>query len=388
MATLTLAPIATSVGIPTGTECHAAGMQGHDHTLLDPRTPDATDGWAFCIIPLGVEVPRSHQVVTAAGTVPEDQRPGAQFKTRWQQALGRPFMGDTVADAITNLFTTQADETANTYAPPLDIQPGKRFGDIHLGPRKLRWLITGLNDAKALPLLKRLRRDYAQWRQRDVPFARSMLKRMVEKYRLNGRQFEWIQGQFTSDGDPLPHNTTITDDFSSDTSANYNAYGSWTITGGQLKANANQHLRFVHKTSLGTDHYSQCDISTNKFYPGAHCRSSSTAEGFAFYWLNSTQMVIRRYSASSQTFTTVSTLSHTNASGTQTLRIDASGSTISSTNDAAAVHSLTDTNFATNTDCGMFCFGTDGRMDDFEAGDLGGISIPVVMHHRRLIGAS
>lgn len=367
-----------SRNVDGGTEYLPEGITpGEPFHTLDTST-NLSGGWTL----VAYAGPRraGHIPVCPPGVRLQDHQPSGTAKNAWGSALGKLPQGQTAAAWLWRWFTAQADHRGISSPFPAAPSNARRLV-LRCGPYvvarqfRLAWAIQG-NQMEAVPFLRMLRRQYADRRSQDgVPAARRLLRRMAEKHGLRRRQFwQSIQDQFSGDGDPLPHGTTVTDDFSTDTiGSNWTVFGPVTIGSGIMtNSNGSNHGHGRRNVDLGTDHYSQCDNLNDSQYNGASVRVRETVtadadfRGFIFFG-NGTTTALRRYTQR-QSWASTASYSSTWADGI--VRLEASGSTFTSYVNGTPVGEETDSNYPDYVNTGVFVLSA--SVDDFQAGDLGG----------------
>lgn len=336
----------------------------------------------------------------------------AAQRSAWLSIVGTaPPVGGTLLGALWAHLTDLADETGDDTCRPLVPTVGRML-ELHLGghsvvrreafdlathphaPKLIAALKLHLRDERLAALAGRRGRSRKEGPGppqfvADMQFHRRLLKALLEKYRVADADWEvlrptgWPQGER-----PLPHDTTITENFNC-TDADLDAASTqldWTELGGDLDVSSNT---LVTSSGTGTtgygraesdlsssDNYSQCGyyISSGSanLNPRVGTRYSSSANTCYMGQARPSSSYFRHQKVIAGTHTDLAT-GGTPAAGTYTLKITADGSSITLYNDGVAVVGpTTDTAISTGLRAGVAItrYTTTVYMDNFEAGDL------------------
>lgn len=230
----------------------------------------------------------------------------------------------------------------------------------------------------------RLYRTESQGGTRDPLFYRRMLSVWQSQYNIADlRQF--IPADLPLE-QPLPHATTISDNFNGPDNAAVGQQLTWTdIVGGQYSnhnntaelapastSNLDSPLRAESDLST-VNHSSQCaTVTASQSYPGVTCRFAAGANThYGFYCSLSAFTGRNLFKCVTGTRTDLTSDTGTSA-GTPTLKVQANGSNIKAIISGVTLHDITDTAISTGTRAGMWGYRTDLQfaLDDFTASDI------------------
>lgn len=312
-------------------------------------------------------------------------------------------LATTVREVIFELFTQHADPTGAVRWKPLIPTLGLRL-ELHIGGHSL--VKSERFDQVQHPLVleveklnyRKIREDAIQGRiNRDTQFHRRYLSRLVEKYHLPFGSF--IPSDLPSEA-PLPHSTTVTDNFNR-ADEELGASADWDEDSGDFEIVSNAvdliatggdgRNSAEHQTALASDdHYSQADIESLQGTSGIRVEVKFRyADHNNFYSAGTTD----RGSDTVDLFRRVTgTITEINAPGPihdpwvdgDTLYGEVDGSSLDLRVNGTSEHTGTDTALTGQTHVGIGAQNQDPAMgwDNFEGADLAVGEILVVEEHQ------
>lgn len=321
----------------------------------------------------------------------------AMMKSMWQSITGVAVEGDFLVDLLWSHLTDVSDPSGKQFVKPL-VPTVEGNLELHLGghslvkSEKFRWGVHHhTNKLKVLLRLElnEIRKaaisgDYKHPRLgKDFDFHRRIMQGMLEKYKTTFEQLR--PASWPENETPLPHDTTLIDDF---TRADGDIIGNqltWTETLGDIDTSSNS----ASHTTIGisaaraesdlssTDHYAQ-GLHT---YPGTDtsagpaARYAGASNTFYHSRLQRTTNMVRIYKSITGTMTSLASTSFTVGTGSYTNKVTANGSTITADVNSTNYLSITDTAITGGTRGGFRCYQSDGisKFDNFEAADLSAV---------------
>lgn len=304
--------------------------------------------------------------------------------------------GSTLVDWLFSALTVYADPDGLAAAKP--IMPTTR-GQLELwlaGHSLIKSKRFDLAGPEAPAVIGVVQRDYEQVRadalanrkgggrgQPDRDFHRRYLQALGEQYRVPNPEDYFIPARLPRET-PLPHSTTITDNFnrSDDTNISTGAPFSWTEVSGGWAIVSNQ-LRCATAAANNRTCRADSDLSTSNNYGqivtvtnpvgnyGVACRFSGSAETcYLFIWRSSNTR-FETFSVSAGSYTFIANGAGTRATN-DTLKVQADGSSISGyRNGTLHTGPTTNTAIASGTRGGVMSNDSVTMdFDNFEAGDL------------------
>lgn len=323
------------------------------------------------------------------------------MRDTWAALLGHTPAGDKLLDLLWDQLTAASDPTFNNPTPPLMPTISGSL-NLLLGGHSLikseRFVYgTHPHTGKVTDVLRRnFRTAFDDGRGSD--HARRVLDFNLEKYRISKGDWQQLVPPDLRRHipGPLPHNTTISDDF---TRADGDTIGnqlSWTETVGDIDTVSNEVYSveggdgaFARAESdlSGDDHYSQFDMTsegsgsanTRWSWAGATARHSTSADTAYIGVLRESQSgsyasaIFKRVTGTNTSL--ASTDGPAGLSFPETIKLECNGSAIELFRNGGSVNSVTDSAISGNTRCGINlrkhaspAVGPKG--DDFEAADL------------------
>lgn len=313
---------------------------------------------------------------------------GLAARQQWQAVFGLAStpIASTLTELIRETLMEHADGAGISHVRPL--VPG------HDGKMKLflfdrQIWESDYNGANQDPryaqsLLRQLRDIYSSKRSSNLleqdDFRRRHYLRWLAvqamKYKLDRAGWRAIQGDNPEEELVNPA-TTYTESFPTngaltsgqDQTWSLYAAGTYDVNANQIRALGGGHYQALMTSPLSSDDQ-YCQIvktfGGDTLSVGPNCRNSgATYSGYyalrygtSFYlrwWLNHT----------------IDTSSGGTQSLPETIRVEADGSSISHYKNGGLLNSVTDTNVASGSYCGVYTFDVAGHGDDWEAGDLG-----------------
>lgn len=354
-----------------------------------------------------------------------DLKPAGAMRSAFTTILGIPSVsGDSLVEWLYDALTLRADPTGDTAVMPL-MPTAERVMEIHLGghsqvfARKFR-----LDMAEAVPVIEVMRRQYRQLRQQaragklggrdrdgkfapDAEFHRRALDAWGEKFRIDNPEDVFIPADLPKER-RLKHATTYTESFNQADSTTLGPDLTWTETLNNAQTVSNQATpvttgattlaRAEHDLS-GSDNYTQGSLRytavSGLLASHVLCRFSSSAntgyEAQALFTNTTQQNLIRFYKVVAGAFTLLDTNKSAtmNAATDYLVKVQASGSTMTSYVDGVGKHNFTDTAIAAGTRGGMGFYrsGSDvPSVDLFETGDVaaGGSIVGTLVRFKHL----
>lgn len=311
-----------------------------------------------------------------------EEQATTQMRNTWFARLGHNPAGDTVADLLWDQLTNGSDPTGQ--AGPLPLMP-KADGNLELAVSGhsvvRREVFRWGNHPHTNRVRDVVRKDFRANFLRNPTHARRVLDKWREKYRTGSWQ-EFIPADLLAVvPGPLPHQTTITDDF---TRADGDTIGNlltWTEITGDIdtvsnaakSVTASDNIARAESDLSGDDHYSQGVVTFNTAGgPGLTVRHHASAvthytmysEPAGSYW------EIFKYVGGSYTQLGTGNSGWANPSGA-TYRLSADGSSVEAfVGGVSKVGPVTDSAITGNLRCGMYLFKQDNILDNFEAADI------------------
>lgn len=394
---------------------------------MEASTPGAPRGWhiaAYKNMPAGVS--DRGGVVIASEDV-RDAKPDGKTRDIVGQLLGYVPQGDSLRDWIVDLLTIGADP-ANEAGPGLLIPTAQKRLEVWLAGAKISDAPFSFSaDEYSTKLISVIKSDLdsARIAALDGKLFNPVTKQVDDEYhlRIADAILEKYAGKDPAAKDalfielkpttwdvaeqPKPHATTITDNFNrSDASTLGTSSGGWSWTD---DASANSAAWRITSNTGGptTDHgqitsemaRAESDLSSSDHYAqvvgvtfggpfaGAACGAVRCASGTS----NSYRSGLRTDVAVMQKWVSGSMTSlYQNATGAgtagDTVRVEASGSSITLKKNGSTVTTQTDSAISSGTRCGIAGRQTNVTMDNFEAGDLSSGTTNGSYYYRLLAG--
>lgn len=325
---------------------------------------------------------------------PRDETLTQQQKNRFASALGLPqaLAANTVAGAVWEVLTRQADPTGDDRAPPLLPTSRRRHYELwirgNLVEKKFK-----LGDPEETPAFDLLKRIYRQLRQQVIDeqapanLHRKWLGFQLRKFgfRFDTNDYRRFQPADVPDEPPLAPETTITESFNTADSTTLGPDLTWTEVRGDWSISSNQ---CTHANAAGQalsaradydlssdDHYSQVVLASGSgAYLAVVCfRFSASAETYYRFLIRLTDGVNQIQKCVTGTITNLVTGTAAGAlslPGTQYGESD--GTTLVGKWAGVQRATVTDSAISGHTRCGI---GTNAAtplfFDDFEAADIG-----------------
>lgn len=329
------------------------------------------------------------------------------MRDAWQGATGYRPAGAKLTDLLWDQLTNGADPAGEAGPKPLVPTTGGQL-ELWLGGHSLvrreafRWGVhPHTNRVRDV-----IRRDFERlWEATGGhDHCRRVLDYQAKKLRADWRDLIPARLRPHVAG-PLPHQTTITDDF---TRADGDTIGNL-LTWTELENDFDTVSNRASLTTTGADSFARADsnLSSDDHYSQITARGNSTAGASAIYptCRNATGATRTWYMVDNSiggdastlykrvtgTFTAIgSGIAHTFANDTDYLiEVEANGSTITSRIDNVDIDTVTDSAITGNLMCGFGGYRTGGTTsyDGFEAADLaaGGTAVPVFRRHYQLM---
>ena len=362
------------------------------------------------------EVPLIGGVLLGSGDLREF-KPDGRVKNAWRSMLGRIPVGETLVEWIDDQLHGVNSDPTSMGATPTGTPTTQRNHDIYLqtlvSRKRFSWGDAN-NNIRVNRLRDVLRRQFEmRWESatndNERNHALKCLDFECQKYNRRG-QDEWKElvhpRLLAHVKGPVPHETTITDDFNR-ADANPISTGSfaWTDVGGgdwEIVSNVARQstsgvtLRASRAESdlSSADHYAQCDlVNSNQGTArgGGPCaRFASAAETYYIAALQG-DGDMRLAKMVTGTRTDLGTSDTQAFTVPETVRVEINGTTLKRYFDGSEVESITDSAISSNTRTGIAAGSAGGstaktEVDDFEAEDLGGgggSNIPAIRNHLR-----
>lgn len=322
--------------------------------------------------------------------------------------------GDTLADWILSIFTRGADPQNSAAVAPLIPTASRRllvhFGGLKLLDQPFRFSVGDPYSQKLLTVLKAQlggAREESLGRKLTNPVTNEtddeyhlrMADALLEKYvgrDIAAKQRLWAAlkpANWQPDENPLPHATTITDDFNTADSGTVGHLLTWNEVNGVWNntnnaaqndsgGGTNSTIRAESDLS-SSDHYAQASAislpNSTARYAAAACRFASAANTFYMTRIegnatlaNSTCRIGKHVTGTTTLLGTGTTVSANSLP--KVVKHTVNGSSLTSRWDGVDQETVSpDTSITTGTRCGLLAMSGGASkvaFDDFEAGDL------------------
>lgn len=317
------------------------------------------------------------------------------MRNKWQSLLGYKPNGDWLIDLLWDQLTTGSDPSGGTPTPPL--MPTVRGNlELRLGGHSLvkSERYRHGQHAHTAKVEDVLRRQFRRQFDANSEHSRRVLDYWLEKYRIDKGDWQrFVPSDLRSEiPGPLPHQTTVSDDFNRADSATLGA--SWTEDDGNLSIISNEvglsatgtfpRTNARYETDLSSDdHYSQLVsvVLPDDFSFAGVCARYSTSEvtfyhGAARVGAGSSHIIFKVVSGSG-------TLLFDSNPALPSLpfatKLEVNGSSLELFSDGVSRLSGTDTAITAHLRTGILfrAVDTGERGDDFEAADLSASDITI-----------
>lgn len=344
--------------------------------------------------PLGVGLFASEEAVASILTDHFDEQMTSAASAKLIAALGfplRPFSAMTLSGIVWELLTQQSHPDGVTSLRPLMPDVGGVLR-LHFGGAEIR--SSRLTpDAEEWPSIQRM--YHAQYRALAAePGDRHQRMLTVWMEHLHVQDHRLFIPSGLPIVDPLPHHTTITDNFNRANQAGLGtSAGGWSWTGTNYSIDGNTARGEVNDGGIraesdlsSSDHYTQSTFADNTVgigYGGVAARYASAAETFytGFGSFSSADNRIATFIANvrNDIFTASG---HALVVG-DVMRLTVNGSSLTFTiNGVTEIGPSTDTAIAGNTRTGLCSISIAGKtgLDDFSAADLAATTKTFLLH--------
>lgn len=350
----------------------------------------------FCAMRPDVVLDSTHHVLGRGDL--RDMPTDVTMRSKWMTVTGYAASGAKLIDLLRDHLTNGGDPDGTLRCKPL-MPTVQGELEIRLGGHSVVWrepfqFGVHAHTAKVEAVLQRDFRavfeNVQAGRRSDPRLAEKVLDYWCDKYRLDKRDAAQWQRLIPPDlrrhvAGPIPHATTITDNFDRTDNADMSvgAPFSWTDVVGDQQIVSNtvqrtagaQVCRARAESDLsGSDHYAQVvatAIAGGTRYAQVAARYASAAD--TAYWNRfvAGTTTLRVFKVVEGVETALGTGTTQTFSNPDSIQMRCNGSTLDSYLNGSSVESFTDTAITTGTRCGIgMNSNANVTIDDFEAADL------------------